>query len=121
VSKADEFQERFDAFAVAVVQYCERLPSSPAARRVAGQLADAATAVPANYRGARRARSRAEFVSKLAIAVEESDEAVYWLQLVIRSGLAAAASAEALIKEGMEIRAVLSASYQTARNRRRQE
>ena len=74
--KAQELRDRCAAFASDVVTFCRKLRSKPEARNIAEQLSDSATAIPANYRAACRARSRREFISKLAIAVEEADETV---------------------------------------------
>ena len=62
-----------------------------------------------------RARSRAEFVSKLGLVVEEIDEAVYWLELITRSGLTGPADLEGLLDEAQQLRAIFAASYGTAR------
>ncbi|MDP2391153.1 MAG: four helix bundle protein, partial [Acidobacteriota bacterium] len=74
-----------------------------------------ATSVGANYRAACRARSRAEFVAKLGLVVEEIDEAVYWLELLTRGGLAVPATLEGLLDEAQQLRAIFAASYGTAR------
>jgi four helix bundle protein len=89
-----ELRDRVDRFAVDIVVFCRQLPNDNLARRLAGQLQDAGTSVAANYRAACRARSRAEFVAKLSIAVEEADESV-------------------------ELPSILSASRKTASGRRR--
>jgi four helix bundle protein len=58
------------------------LPPTWEARRLGGQLLDSATSVAMNYRAAGRGRSRAEFIAKLGIAVEEADETIGWLELL---------------------------------------
>ena len=78
-------------------------------------MVDCATSIGANYRATSRARSRAEFVSKLAIVVEEADEAVFWLEFVQRVGLGDAAAAVRLLGDAQELRAIFAASYRTAR------
>jgi four helix bundle protein len=72
------------------------------------------TSVRANYRAACRARSRAEFAAKVAIAVEEVDETLYWLELLEESGLLREVPARLLICEAGELVAILAASYKTA-------
>jgi four helix bundle protein len=78
-------------------------------------LADSWQRVQRNYRSACTARSRRDFIAKLAIVVEESDESVYWLDLIIRSQSAAAPSAADLRSEATELRAIFSRSLGTAR------
>ena len=87
-------------------------------RGPAEQLSRCATSVGANYRAACRARSRAEFISKLGIVVEEIDEAVYWLELATRSGLTSPANSQDLLDEAQQLRAIFAASYGTARKNR---
>jgi four helix bundle protein len=81
------------------------------------QFYKAATSTWSNYRASQRGRSRAEFIAKLGIAVEESDEAVGWLEFM-RDGEIGADSA--LLAEAKEICAMLTASLMNARNRGRE-
>ncbi len=111
----NELQERSLRFAVAITGLTRVLRDSPASRGPADQLSRCATSVGANYRAACRARSRAEFVSKLGLVVEEIDEAVYWLELMTRSGLTLPANSEDLLDEAQQLRAIFAASYGTAR------
>jgi four helix bundle protein len=90
----------------------------PAWRSMADQLLDAATSAAANYRAAGRARSRAEFVAKLGIVNEESDETVYWLELMRDGNVGDRREVELLIPEATELRAIFAASYATARRNR---
>ena len=80
VSQADELQARADAFADLSLKFVEGLPGTDRARRLAGQYQDASTSTAANYRASRRARSHAEFTSKMGIVSEEADESVVWLK-----------------------------------------
>jgi four helix bundle protein len=114
-----ELRDRTDRFAVDVVVFCRRLPNDTSSRRLAGQLQDAGTSVAANYHAACRARSRAEFVAKLSIAVEEADESVLWLDTMQKSGVASGDDLAALQQEAAELLSILSASRKTASGRRR--
>jgi four helix bundle protein len=58
------------------------LPENREARRIGDQLFRAGTSVGANYRAACRGRSRADFISKLGIVLEEVDESLYWLEII---------------------------------------
>jgi four helix bundle protein len=75
----DELRERTTNFAAEIVKFARRLRRKPEARNIADQMSDSATAVAANYRAVTRARSKREFISKLAVCVEEADETVGWL------------------------------------------
>ncbi len=116
--QADALKLRTERFALAIIKFTETLPHSMAARRVGGQLIDAATSVAANYRAACRGFTRAVFISKIAIVVEEADEAAFWLNLLIKADLAPRASAAALVREASELTAIFTASLRTARSRR---
>lgn len=88
-----EMKDRTKRFAVDVIRLCRELPPTLDGRRIG----DAATSVAANYRAACRARSRAEFIAKLGIVLEESDESLFWLELTVDANLA---RAEKFVKGG---------------------
>ncbi len=75
------------AFAVAVVRFCRALPDTWEGRSIRAQLFRCGTAVGANYQAARRSRSDREFIARLAVVVEEADEACYWLHLLITADI----------------------------------
>src|SRR5271167_818871 len=87
LDKADALKERTKQFAIRIVAVSRSLPCSREADVVAKQLLRSGTAVAANYRAVCRARSKAEFISKISIVVEEADEAVLWLELLVESGI----------------------------------
>jgi four helix bundle protein len=111
---AQQLRDRIAAFAASVVVFCRKLRAKPEARNIASQLSDSATAIPANYRSACRARSRREFISKLAVAVEEADETVGWLELIVQAGVWPEPDVDPLRTEAHELLAILSASRRTA-------
>lgn len=77
--------QRTKSFAVRVIKFCESLPYSPATKVVVHQLIKASTSAAGNYRAACRARSKAEFFSKISIVVEEADETLFWLEVIDES------------------------------------
>ncbi|HKY22775.1 MAG TPA: four helix bundle protein [Vicinamibacterales bacterium] len=103
---------RAAAFALAVLQFYRRLPKTQEAQIPGAQLLRSATGIAANYRAARRGRSRAEFIAKLGIVVEESDETVGWLEYM-RDG--AIATDPDLLHEAKELCAIFTVSLRTAR------
>jgi four helix bundle protein len=76
-----------------------------------------ATSVGANYRAACRAKSPADFIAKMGIVEEEADESIYWLELLIESGLTTAAAVERLMSEGSQLVTITVSSIKTARTR----
>lgn len=105
-------------FAADVFAFCQSIASLAGGRAPAGQLQRCAAAVGANYRASSRARSRAEFAAKLAVVVEEADEAVYWFEFLARVGLGDPAGAARLVAEARELRAIFAVSCATARRNR---
>ena len=84
-------------------------------RRLGDQLLRAGTSVAANYRAACRARSKADFISKLGIVEEEADESAFWMELLIESGILPKRRLEKLLAEANELTAIIVASRKTAR------
>ena len=75
------------------------------------------TSVGANYRSSLRGRSRAEWISKMNICLEEADECVYWLELIIEAKMLAKHLIEPLYKEAGELTAIFAAAIKTAREK----
>jgi len=97
------------------IRLCQSLPRSQASTVITRQLLRSATSVGANYRAVCRARSTADFVSKLGIVLEEADETLFWLELLIESGAAHPEKATALLKEADELVAIFVTSLRTAK------
>jgi len=110
-----QLRTRTKAFALRVIRMSQALPRSREANVIAVQLLRSATSMAANYRAAGRARSKAEFVSKLSVVVEESDETVFWLEMLSESGLVKPERIAGLMKEACQLLAIFSASRGTAR------
>ena len=116
----DALRARSRAFSVRILQFVRSLPREPAADAVARQLARAGSGTSSNYHSACRARSRAEFISRLSVAVEEAEESWHWLVMVQHTGLAAGSELHWLINESCELRAIFSKSVSTARANERE-
>ena len=95
--------------------FVRTLPREPAADGVARQLARSAPGVSSNYRSARRARSRPEFIARLGIVVDEVDESEHWLAVLKKSKLVSGSELDWLLQESGELRAIFSKSLTTAR------
>lgn len=100
---------------VRVLRFVRTLRREPAVDGIAQQLARSAPGVSSNYRSTRRARSRAEFIARLGIVVDETDESEHWLVVLEQSGLAAGAELAWLLQESRELLAIFSKSLTTAR------
>jgi four helix bundle protein len=119
MQKSAELQERTKSFALRVLTLIERLPNTIGGRVLANQLARSATSVGANYRAACRARSRAEFASRLGTVAEEADESLYWLELIRDGNFVPAKPIASLVSEADELTAIFTAGRRTSsRNQR---
>jgi len=113
--KALALQARTRAFANRVIKLCEGLPPTPAADSIRRQLLDSSGSADSNYRAACRARTRKEFISKLGVVVEESDESLGWLQLLIDSSICTNEGIEELRDEANQLVAIFVQSEKTAK------
>jgi len=114
---SEELKDRTKRFGLDVIRLCAGLPRRQECLVIGRQVIRSATSVGANYRSALRARSRAEFVSKLAIAEEEADETLYWLELLQELLPARTEELGRLSREAGELLAIVVASKKTAKSR----
>lgn len=115
----DELKQRTKAYGLRIIKLVESLPRTFVAQRLGDQLLRAGTAVAANYRAAARAKSRADFISKMGTVEEECDESLFWMEILVDSGIVPARLLHALMAEGNEILAITVASIHTARTGRK--
>ncbi|MBI5407743.1 MAG: four helix bundle protein [Nitrospirae bacterium] len=80
-----DLKDRTKQFALRIIRLCLSLPKTNVAQVIGNQLLRSGTSVGANYRESCRARSNAEFVSKINIALQELEETAYWLELLVDS------------------------------------
>jgi len=111
----DSLKARTRKFAVRVMRLVDCLPKRPGARGIGGQLVRCAASVGPNYHIASRARSKAEFVAKVGIVLEECDECLYWLQLIIDAELMPTKRIQSLLDEADELTAIFTSSIKTAK------
>ncbi len=113
-----DLQLRTKAFALRVVRLFVALPKTVEAQVLGKQVLRSGTSVGAHYREAMRARSVAEFVSKVEGGLQELEETAYWLELLVESNIVAETKLASLLKEANELTAMLVASARTAKGRR---
>jgi four helix bundle protein len=104
-------------FALQTIKLVESLPRGRTADVIGRQLLDAGTSVGANYRAACRARSPADFISKMGIVEEEADETIYWMELLIEAKLVQESDISPLLEEANQILAMTVSSIKTARRK----
>jgi len=121
---AEELKKRTKNFGLNTIKLVESLPSTQAGRVIGNQLLRSALSVGANYRAACRGRSKADFISKVGITIEEADESQHWLEMLVEAGIVSPDKLKPLMQEANELVAILTASAKTARenlNRRTQD
>jgi four helix bundle protein len=116
--KAEALRLRTKRFAVRIVNVFRSLPHSPDAQTLGKQLLRCGTSVAANYRAVCRARSKADFIAKMGIVVEEADETVFWIELMTETGILRPNRVTELLAEATELLAIFSASLRTAKSNR---
>jgi len=115
-SQPQQLRDRTKAFALRVIRLYRSLPYTTDTQVLGKQLLRCGTSVAANYRAVCRARSKAEFVAKMGVVVEEADEAILWLELMTESGIVSSVKTELLLREANELTAIFAASQRTARH-----
>ena len=118
INFAEEFKNRTKKFAIDAIIYCKSLPKSDETFIIKKQLIRSATSVAANYRAVCRARSDAEFFSKLSIVVEEADESVFWIELIKDSDILNNKETITLLNEAIEILKIVSKSRKTLKDKK---
>ena len=113
---ADLLKDRTKRFALQVIRLCRTLPRSQETTIISRQLLRSATSVGANYRAVCRARSTADFVSKLGIVLEEADETLFWIELLVESAAVHPEQIAAVRREANELVSTFVASLRTAKS-----
>jgi four helix bundle protein len=113
-----ELKARTKQFALRVMKLVDALPRTRSGNAIGNQLVRSGTAVGSNYRATCRARSRAEFIAKIGIVEEETDESGFWMELIVESSLLPARKVTALLQEANELTAIMAASRISAQRQR---
>jgi len=94
----------------------EVLPKTRSANIIANQILRSSTSMAANYRAVGRARSKAEFIAKIGVVLEEADETVFWLEMLADSGIVSLEKLKSLMQGANELMLIFSASRRTAKS-----
>lgn len=115
---SEELIKRTKFFAIRVFKFVEKFPKSKGTDIIIYQLLKAASSVAANYRASQRAKSKADFINKLAIVDEEADESLFWLEFVKDLEIIDDPELDWLLKEDNEITSIFTASLITAKSKK---
>jgi four helix bundle protein len=116
LSQAEQLRERTKRFAIRIVRLFRTLPKTEEAKIIGKQALRSGTSVAANYRAVCRARSKAEFVARIGVVVEEADETVFWLELLVETAIVSQTRMKGLLIEANELLAIFAASQRTAKS-----
>ena len=111
-----DLKERTLNFTVLIMNFIETLPDTRAMRIISDQVLRSSSSVGANYRAARRAKSGRDFINKLKIVEEETDETLYWLEVLERRKIGSKVVLGELIEEAHELLAIFVTSINTAKS-----
>lgn len=118
---AEELKKRTKSFGLRVIKLVEALPRTNTARIIGNQLLRSGTSVGANYRSALRARSKADFISKIGIVIEEADESLYWMELLLETNLIPKERMSELMQEADELTSIFIATVKSTRENMRRK
>lgn len=116
-SKQAELRRRTKEFAMQTICLCRSIPEGQIEELLVEQLVRSGTSVGVHLRTSRRARSRAEFITKLEFAVQELSEAKHWLECVIKNNITAKSELESLFHEATDLATSLIALIHKTKNR----
>ena len=106
----DELKQRTKLFALRLINLYQSLPKSTEAQIIGKQLFRSATSVAANYSAACRARSNAEYYSKVSIVIEEADESMFWMEMLWEANIVKQLLLKNLYDENEEILKIMVVS-----------
>jgi four helix bundle protein len=115
MANPEDLKLRTKRFALCIVRLYRTLPYREEARVIGKQVLRSGTAIGANYRAACRARSKAEFIAKIGVVLEEADETVFWLELLTDAKMVPGENLANLLQEANELTAIFVASLRTAK------
>lgn len=112
---SDELKQRTKEFSIRVINLIRYLPNNKIGYVLGNQLLRSATSIGANYREACRSRSKAEFISKIRVVEEESDESVNWIELIKESNFFNENRLSEILKEANELTAIFTSIGKTSK------
>lgn len=108
-------EERTKKFHIDIIRLCEKLPKNAVGFETAKQIIRSAGSIGANYRATKRSKSKADFIYKIQVVLEEADESNYWLTIIKDSGLIIDSQIDDLIQESNELTAIFAATCRTVK------
>jgi len=114
---SSQLKNRTKKYSITILDLVEKLPNTISGRAVSNQIVRSGTSVGANYRAVCRARSDREFIAKMSIVIEESDETLFWLEIILEKEWLNKSKIDIIWKEGNELTAIFVSSMKTIKDR----
>jgi four helix bundle protein len=114
---SNQLKNRTKKYSITILDLVEKLPNTISGRAVSNQIVRSGTSVGANYRAVCRARSDREFIAKMSIVIEESDETLFWLEIILEKEWVNKSQIDIIWKEGNELTAIFVSSMKTIKDR----
>lgn len=111
-----QLEERTKIFAVSIIKLSVMLPNTPEGKVIRNQITKSGTSIGANYREANRSRSKADFINKIKICESESNETLYWLEIIVHLKWLENSKTENQIKEADELLAIFTSIGKTLKS-----
>jgi len=115
---SEELKSRTKVFTHRCIRLATALPPTPLGKHVEGQLIRCSTSVASNYRASLHAQSKAAFIAKISIVIEESDECEFWLEFIIDENLMGRNQVFPLLNEAHELTSIFIKTRKTAQKRK---
>ena len=114
----EQMRNRTKEFAKQIITLCRELPENGEGRLIGNQIFRSGTSVGSNYRAVCRARSKADFIAKIGLVLEETDETLYWLELIDETNIMKNGGLKGIKKEANELVAIFVSTVNKARARK---
>jgi len=114
---ADDLRKRLKVFALRIIKLTESLPNNVTGKTLGNQIIRSGTSPGANYRAACLGKSDKDFLNKLKMVEEELDETLYWLELIVESGLVKPNLLDDLIQENQALFKIIVSSVTTMKKK----
>ena len=114
---SEDLKKRLKVFALRIIKLSESLPNNVTGRTISNQIIRSGTSPGANYRAACLGKSDRDFLNKLKMVEEELDETLYWLELIVESGLIKVELINDLMQENIELFKIIVSSINTMKKK----
>jgi four helix bundle protein len=114
----NDLKDRTKKFAIDCFKLVVKFPNTFMGKHCASQLFRSSSSVAANYRASQLSQTKAVFISKLSIVIEEADESEFWLEFSEEIGVVRGNEVKRLIREAEELTSIFVKARKTAQTKK---